>query len=565
MKKLILILGILISFQGFSQIADITDSEAVTSATAKINEAFSLLNDSVIKRTQLALGILKSDASGNLTFITDNSGNWNTAYSWGNHSTEGYLTSYTETDPIVGAINGLVKADGAGNISAAVAGTDYDADDTNEIQSINLTGNTLSISDHISTVDLSSYLDNTDEQTLSFTSPNLSITGGNSVDLSALQDGYEANTDDQTLSLVTNTLSIESGNSVDLSGYLDNTDNQNISGSGLSGTTLTIGIENGTNETVDLGSLQDGTGTDDQTASEVNYSNTTSGLTATDVQAAIDEIDGTVDGLAGGGGAPADATYITQTANATLTEEQALSALSSGIVTVTTTTGVLSSITDNSSDWNNAILSTGTDNVNDTHIDFGTGANQVSTDDLTEGSTNLYNQTHTGDVTGATVLTIATGAVGADELVSTAVTAGSYTAADITVDADGRITAAANGSGGGSSNVIDDEVAAATSEGTAETIDVSTNGSSDVITLTGNITLNLHNVAVGNEGQILVRQDATGSRTVTIAAYSDAGTTGLTEKYFSVDEVDGTASYYTVIRYKRFGTIIKIEMEWIGA
>lgn len=33
--------------------------------------------------------------------------------------------SYTETDPIVGAVTGIVKADGAGNISAAVAGTDY--------------------------------------------------------------------------------------------------------------------------------------------------------------------------------------------------------------------------------------------------------------------------------------------------------------------------------------------------------------------------------------------------------------------------------------------------------
>lgn len=31
----------------------------------------------------------------------------------------------TETDPIVGAINGIVKADGAGNISVAVADTDY--------------------------------------------------------------------------------------------------------------------------------------------------------------------------------------------------------------------------------------------------------------------------------------------------------------------------------------------------------------------------------------------------------------------------------------------------------
>ena len=31
----------------------------------------------------------------------------------------------SETDPIVGAVNGIVKADGAGNISAAVADTDY--------------------------------------------------------------------------------------------------------------------------------------------------------------------------------------------------------------------------------------------------------------------------------------------------------------------------------------------------------------------------------------------------------------------------------------------------------
>lgn len=35
------------------------------------------------------------------------------------------LQSYTETDPVVGAINGIVKANGAGTIAAAVAGTDY--------------------------------------------------------------------------------------------------------------------------------------------------------------------------------------------------------------------------------------------------------------------------------------------------------------------------------------------------------------------------------------------------------------------------------------------------------
>ena len=35
------------------------------------------------------------------------------------------LPGGAETDPVVGAITGIVKADGAGNISAAVAGTDY--------------------------------------------------------------------------------------------------------------------------------------------------------------------------------------------------------------------------------------------------------------------------------------------------------------------------------------------------------------------------------------------------------------------------------------------------------
>ena len=56
------------------------------------------------------------------------------------------------------------------------------------------------------------------------------------------------------------------------------TDDQNISGSGLFGTDLTIGIENGTSQTIDLSSLQDGIGTDDQTIDTFNFDDTTNTL-----------------------------------------------------------------------------------------------------------------------------------------------------------------------------------------------------------------------------------------------------------------------------------------------
>lgn len=62
--------------------------------------------------------------------------------------------------------------------------------------------------------------------------------------------------------------------------------------------------------------------------------------------------------VGGGSGAPTDATYITQTANGDLSAEQALGSLSTGVVTVTTTTGVLSSVAPSTS--GNVLTSNGT-------------------------------------------------------------------------------------------------------------------------------------------------------------------------------------------------------------
>ncbi len=121
--------------------------------------------------------------------------------------------------------------------------------DNTDAQDLDISGNILSLTNDGTTVDLSGYLDNTDAQTLSFDNGNLSIAGGNSIDLSALQDG--TGTDSQTLDLTANVLSITNGNTVDLSAFV-NTDTQNLTSANLNGTNLTIEIENGTSVTVDL-------------------------------------------------------------------------------------------------------------------------------------------------------------------------------------------------------------------------------------------------------------------------------------------------------------------------
>jgi hypothetical protein len=60
--------------------------------------------DVVVDGDFTSSGLMKRGASaGTYSIVTDNSSNWNTAYGWGDHSTAGYLTSYTETDPVFSA------------------------------------------------------------------------------------------------------------------------------------------------------------------------------------------------------------------------------------------------------------------------------------------------------------------------------------------------------------------------------------------------------------------------------------------------------------------------------
>ena len=75
----------------------------------------------------------------------------------------------------------------------------------------------------------------------------------------------------QDLTLNGTTLEISAGTSADLSSLQDGTgtDDQNLTGATLTGTSLEITIENGNSVTIDLSSLPDGTGTDNQTLSEV--------------------------------------------------------------------------------------------------------------------------------------------------------------------------------------------------------------------------------------------------------------------------------------------------------
>jgi hypothetical protein len=75
--------------------------------------------------------------TGTLSATGYNSGNWDTAYGWGDHSTAGYLTSYTETDPVF-------SAHVASGITATNI-TNWNDAYNNKITAVNYSGSTLTL------------------------------------------------------------------------------------------------------------------------------------------------------------------------------------------------------------------------------------------------------------------------------------------------------------------------------------------------------------------------------------------------------------------------------------
>ena len=127
---------------------------------------------------------------------------------------------------------------------AGKARNDNDTSATNELQTIVKTGNTVTLSQNGGNIDLTEYLDNTDNQTLNINGYNLSISNGNSINLPPDVDhdtlneiqiisktvnqislskngGTITDSDNQSLTLAGNQLSISGGNTLTLSGAVD--------------------------------------------------------------------------------------------------------------------------------------------------------------------------------------------------------------------------------------------------------------------------------------------------------------------------------------------------------
>ena len=248
MQKLVVILCFLFMIQGlFGQVAERFNYQAVVRDNAGM-----IVTNQIVS---LQLAILQDSPNGQVKFIENHlvstnqfgliklevgggspvNGSWNTI-EWASHDhfirvsidiNGGNNFQFLGTSQLLSVPYAKVSERAVfDNVE------DADSNPTNEIQTLSITGNQISISSGNTVTLLDNDVSN-EIQDLSLNNDTLFISGSNYVVLpSAI-----GNLDDQNLELNGNELGIESGNIVDLSVFLDNTDAQTLS---ISGNELSI-------------------------------------------------------------------------------------------------------------------------------------------------------------------------------------------------------------------------------------------------------------------------------------------------------------------------------------
>jgi len=132
-------------------------------------------------------------------------------------------------------------------------------------------------------------------------------------------------------------------------------------------------------------------------------------------------------------------------------------------------------------------------------VNGATGVVVLDSDDISEGATNLYNQTHTGDVTGSTALTIAADAVDGSKIADDSIDSEHYVDGSIDTAhiADDQITYAKMGSEFTTSATI-----------SASDVDFSS-AAVFTKTLSANTTLTFSNVSTGMVKDLVITGDYT--------------------------------------------------------
>ena len=158
-------------------------------------------------------------------------------------------------------------------------------------------------------------------------------------------------------------------------------------------------------------------------------------------------------------------------------------------------------------------------------VNGSTGVVVLDTDDISDGSTNLYNATHTGDVTGATALTIASSAVTSGKIASSAVTNGKIASSSVSYEK------------------IDDEFTTLDTLTAAATVDVDFDAAQlFTLTPTSATTLNITNPKIGITKTLIIT-GAGSSYTLSFNVGGASGTFNLI-----AGEYDDTSSTKNLIQ-----------------